>query len=44
MCRWRRYRTSYVRRRMGWRVPWFSSNGSRFNEDFAVSITTDRTV
>jgi predicted dithiol-disulfide oxidoreductase (DUF899 family) len=28
------------RRRMGWELPWFSSAGSDFNEDFGV--TTDR--
>ena len=26
-------------KRMGWRVPWFSSGGSDFNRDFAVSFT-----
>lgn len=32
------------RRRMGWRFPWFSANGSRFNEDFGVNIATDGNV
>lgn len=26
------------RRRMGWQFPWYSSNGSDFNEDFGVSV------
>lgn len=26
------------RQRMGWRFPWYSSHGSRFNEDFGVSV------
>ncbi|MBF8723207.1 DUF899 domain-containing protein [Pseudomonas guariconensis] len=29
------------RRRMGWSFPWFSSNGSCFNEDFGVRMATD---
>ncbi|QXH33919.1 DUF899 domain-containing protein [Pseudomonas muyukensis] len=29
------------RQRMGWRFPWFSSHGSRFNQDFGVSVATD---
>ena len=28
-----------IRRRMGWRFTWVSSNGSDFNFDFAVSFT-----
>jgi predicted dithiol-disulfide oxidoreductase (DUF899 family) len=30
------------RRRMGWRFPWYSSAGSSFNFDFAVSFTKDQ--
>ncbi|WP_176517958.1 DUF899 family protein, partial [Pseudomonas faucium] len=26
------------RQRMGWRFPWYSSQGSGFNEDFGVSV------
>ena len=26
-------------KRMGWRIPWFSSSGSDFNRDYAVSFT-----
>ncbi|MDH0732719.1 DUF899 domain-containing protein [Pseudomonas sichuanensis] len=29
------------RQRMGWRFPWYSSHGSRFNQDFGVSVATD---
>ncbi|MGY3295903.1 putative dithiol-disulfide oxidoreductase (DUF899 family) [Pseudomonas sp. TE6288] len=29
------------RRRMGWHFPWFSSHGSRFNQDFGVTVATD---
>ncbi|KNX78173.1 hypothetical protein DA83_23885 [Pseudomonas sp. 250J] len=29
------------RQRMGWCFPWFSSHGSRFNQDFGVSVATD---
>ncbi|HCV41399.1 MAG TPA: DUF899 domain-containing protein, partial [Pseudomonas sp.] len=29
------------RQRMGWRFPWYSSNGSGFNEDFGVSVGTE---
>lgn len=29
------------RQRMGWRFPWYSSQGSSFNQDFAVSVATD---
>ena len=28
-------------RRMGWRFPWYSSNGSDFNYDYKVSFTKD---
>jgi len=30
------------KRRMGWTFPWASSNGARFNFDFAVSLTEDQ--
>ncbi len=29
------------RRRMGWQFPWYSSHGSRFNEDFGVSVGSE---
>ncbi|AYG45276.1 DUF899 domain-containing protein [Pseudomonas sp. Leaf58] len=29
------------RRRMGWQFPWYSSNGSGFNEDFGVSVASE---
>ncbi|MEN8640205.1 DUF899 domain-containing protein [Pseudomonas sichuanensis] len=29
------------RQRMGWRFPWYSSHGGRFNQDFGVSVATD---
>ena len=29
------------RRRMGWKFPWYSSHGSRFNRDFHVSFTPE---
>ncbi|MDF0732050.1 thioredoxin family protein [Pseudomonas entomophila] len=29
------------RKRMGWRFPWYSSQGSRFNEDFGVSMAAE---
>ncbi len=32
-------RIEAYRRRMGWRFPWVSSHGSRFNFDFGVSFT-----
>jgi predicted dithiol-disulfide oxidoreductase (DUF899 family) len=30
------------RLRMGWRHPWYSSSGTRFNSDFQVSFTPDQ--
>ncbi len=30
------------KRRMGWKFPWVSSHGSRFNFDFGVSFTTEQ--
>jgi predicted dithiol-disulfide oxidoreductase (DUF899 family) len=29
------------RQRMGWQFPWYSSNGSGFNEDFGVSVGSE---
>ncbi|MFX8160624.1 DUF899 family protein, partial [Acinetobacter baumannii] len=29
------------RQRMGWRLPWVSSQGSDFNRDFQVSFTAE---
>ncbi|GGC66580.1 DUF899 domain-containing protein [Chelatococcus reniformis] len=34
-------RIEAYKRRMGWQVPWVSSNGSDFNFDFHVSFTED---